>query len=388
MSEEAVPPPGHVRTADGRILPTEQCVITYRGELWPRDECVQIDGGAYAHEDDEDVVLCNDRMHRLADGCTEINGRWYPDAIVTTCENCSGNMLVSEAYETPVEEVFCEPCYYENYRDCDECGRAYPREEHDDYCRRCRRRLILPYSDKSAVDLPRENRGVDLLGIELEVESANFVAEDGASWVRETLDERYCVFKEDGSLGPGGFEIVTRPDSIAVHRRYWSALLSKEPGKRIRSWQSGRCGMHVHVNRRWLSHLQLGKMQVFLNSMGNRKFVTMIAGRTDTDWAKFKPKKISDARRHDERYVALNAQRHTAEFRIFRGTVALAGFMKNLDFCHALVRFTAPAERSIQEATDHREFVRWLDRKEYPHLFEFLCEKGYRQAPPPRNGGA
>lgn len=397
MSEEDVVPPGSVRTQCGIILPASQCVTDYAGNVWPRDECVVLrtrygehsalrrhEGLLYALADDEHIVCCHDGAWRFMDECTEIGSRWHPSERTFCCDNCGENGLADDSYVTPSEEVYCQDCYYDNYRECDNCGRTYARDEHEECCSGCRSRLILPYSDKSSVDLPREHRGVDILGIELEVEATNCVASDGAKWVRETLDERYCVFKEDGSLGPGGFEIVTRPDSLAVHRRYWSALLSKEPGKRIRSWKSGRCGMHVHVNRRWLSHLQVGKMQVFLNSIENRKFVTMIAGRTDSEWAAFKHKKISDARRHDERYVALNAQQRTAEFRIFRGTVALGGFMKNLDFCHALVRFTSPAARSIREATDFREFVRWLDRKEYPHLFEFLCEKGYRQPPPPR----
>jgi len=251
---------------------------------------------------------------------------------------------------------------------------------------------VLCYSNREANHLRPRHRGPELLGIELEVEPSGGVGRSGAvDAVRRHLPGDYCVLKEDGSLGPGGFEIVTRPDSMEVHREMFSKLLDSPQRRHIRSWDTGRCGMHVHVNRGWLTNLQLGKMLVFVNSRANQSFVSMIAGRTSSTWARFKDKKISDVTRYDERYVALNIGPKTAEFRIFRGNVVTAGFVKNLEFVRALVEFTAPAGRSIREATDYKAFVRWVCPKAYPTLYDFLAHKGLRPArkkkPDTENGG-
>ncbi|NBT35486.1 MAG: hypothetical protein EBT03_08095 [Betaproteobacteria bacterium] len=380
-------------TADGRVFLEADTVADYNGDIWPAVECSSLANGEYAHESDEDIVYCYDGEYRHISDCSEVCGNWYPDRMVEGCSDCDGTMLRDDAFHDEDGDAYCSECW--RYEECDQCGLEYHRDR-EDGCPRCDAEdstEILPYSSQAANRLQPEHQGKELLGIELEVIAVGGDRERAAAFIRQHVPKKYCVFKEDGSLGPNGFEIVTRRDSMEVHRRVFTHLLSQSPAKYMRSWNtttpsdpSGVCGIHIHVNRKWLSQLQLGKMLVFLNDINNRRFVCGLAGRTGSSWAKMKHKKVSDANRHDERYVALNIKEKTAELRIFRGTVSLPGFIKNLEFTRALVEFTAPSARSIKQATSWEEFVKWVPRKTYPTLHEYLCDKWYRNDRPKKRG--
>jgi hypothetical protein len=375
---------------DGDYHPSDECVEAHDGEWWPRDVTVILASGEIAHEDDDDIVRRADGEYDWSDNCTEVGGEWYPDEECDRCCHCNDDCLREDMNWSPGEDRICDDCYREHVCSCEECGEEVWRDDahyNDDngclYCESCHEatpRLILDYSDKTANRLRPESRDRLLFGVELEVESKSD-AESGAQWLRDCgLPDSYCVFKHDGSLSSSGFEVVTRPDSMAVHKRMFATILERDPGKRLRSWIGGRCGMHVHVTKSALSQLQLGKMLCFLNDPQNAAFVSTVAGRLPGHWCKVSPKKPSDVRNNPDRYVALNIGGRTAEFRIFRGTLLASSFYKNLEFVAALVAFCAPAQRSIADAISHAKFCAWLDKKEYPHLWNYLASRGYAAA--------
>lgn len=400
-----------VLCGDGEYRPVDECVASvHDDEVYPQSECTQcydnewcltsetvrLSCGDYAWQEDEEVCYCEDGEYRFRDDCTYIdNVGWYPDDDCFCCEHCQEGTLNDEAHDDPNGNGYlCEYCYDNHTSRCEGCDETFYNDDlnGDCYCESCaddesdgcsrpahRRepRLILDYSDKTANSLPRESKDRVLYGVELEVESRDGVSTTGATWARTHLSDQYCVFKSDGSLGAGGFEIVTRPDSIAVHKREWDKFFANSPTTTLASWTTGRCGMHVHISKSGLSSLQLGKMLCFLNEPANERMIVKIAGRRSERWCQIAKKKISDCRHPQDRYVALNITRHTAEVRIFKGTLSMAGFFKNLEFCEALVKFTAPAERSIADATNYGAFCRWLSYKDYPNLYEFLVRKGF-----------
>jgi len=408
-----------VYCADGEYRPADECVRSvHDDEFYPQHDCVrcydnswclsseavQLTDGDYAWEDDEEVVCCEDNEYRYRDSCIYIdNVGYYHEDECFYCEHCSSATLNDDGRDGPGNNSLCEYCYDNQTTECDGCGDRFWNEDINDecYCESCadgepiafpspRRepRLILDYSDRSANYLPRESHDRVLYGIELEVESRDDMSMTGAQWARTHLSDRYCVFKSDGSLGPGGFEIVTRPDSLAAHKREWAAFFANDPTTALRSWTTGRCGMHVHISKSGLSSLQLGKMLCFLNEPANERMIVKIAGRRSERWCQIAKKKISDCKHPQDRYVALNITTHTAEARIFKGTLAMAGFFKNLEFCEALVKFTAPAERSIADATNYGAFCRWLSYKDYPNLYAFLVRKGFVVDQRPRKRSA
>lgn len=368
---------------DGDMIPRDLCRQDYNGDWGLEENMVEMADGDWAFDCDDNICCCHDGEWRFTDDCSLIGDTWYPDAMVRHCDCCGEPFLRNDLYSTPDGQRQCEECYSDNYVDCADCGASTSRDSErcdDDgyyYCEDCGGgRLVVGYSDKSANKLRPESKDTLLYGIELEVESKTDQT-TGAQWVRDRMSDKYCVLKHDGSLGDTGFEIVTRPDSMAVHRRMFAAILNDNPGRGLRSWIGGRCGMHVHVTKSALSQLQLAKMLCFLNDPDNAAFVSTVAGRLPCHWCKVSPKKPSDVRRNSDRYVALNITAKTAEFRIFRGTLLASSFLKNLEFVEALVAYCAPAQRSIAEAVSHGDFCRWLDKKSYPNLFSYLAGKGY-----------
>ena len=375
MSNEAM-----IECDDGIERPAEECVQTHDERWLPADECVEIDGAFYSTSED-DICYVESRGEWFhTEDCTLVGDCWEHDDDCVICQSCRDAILEDNACSDPSGNSVCESCYDDQCGSCSECGDCCWNEDLDEdgCCSACQSpRLIACYSDKTANHLRSETRDKLRFGVELEVEGYES-AEEAAEYVRQFLTPAYCVLKRDGSLGEAGVEIVTRPDSMAVHRREFGRLFADSPGRALSSWNTGRCGMHVHISRSALSQLQIGKMLCFLNEPAAMNFISKIAGRKPCHWCKAHKKKISDCRHDHDRYSALNVTgSRTVEVRIFKGTLAESGFLKNLEFVEALVEFTAPGSRSISQATSHRAFCDWLPKKQYPHLHQFLVSKGF-----------
>lgn len=219
-------------------------------------------------------------------------------------------------------------------------------------------------------------------GVELEMESNN-----GMPLLSEALGGRKqdrFILKYDGSLDDG-VEVVTLPLTLEEHLSQvmpWEKTLDAA----IRAGaMSGRntpnCGMHVHINRAAMSQLTLGKLLVFMNSEENRIFLRVIAQRSSERWARFAEKKASDGARYkvnESRYEAVNVSERTAEVRIFRGNLRAERIYKNIEFCHALVRYCE--SHGLSQLT-WDAFCAWVflpgQHKTYIHLNRYLADKGY-----------
>ena len=254
--------------------------------------------------------------------------------------------------------------------------------------------MLESYDCDDANYYPRWHKGPDIIGIELEVEGK--ISQDRAeNYIRniggftDGFVHDYVCLKRDGSLGPNGVEIVTRPDHIEEHKRRWAKFFDDKPSKILRSWDTRRCGMHVHVNRGWLTPLQTAKAVVFANEPQNMHLLQTVAGRYQSRWCSYSKKKLSK-RYTDGKYTAINTRsQSTIEFRIFRGTLARDGFFKNLEFVMAVLDFCKPAVTSIADAQSSRKFLGHVqeNRREYPLLYKFLCDKEFLPKPKKRKQG-
>jgi hypothetical protein len=277
-------------------------------------------------------------------------------------------------------------------RRCDECGVWFETGgESQCECPRCRRNSrtrIRNYSSRAAGSFTPEQDIPLKFGIELEVGcDRGFPRNECAGVMADAIDssgtsvEGYAVFKEDGSISQcDGYEIVTRPDSPAVHKRIWDAVLS-DPlvPKYMSSFNNGRCGIHIHVSRAPLTELWIGRLLVLVNSPANRPMIHKIAGRGANDYTRYYEKKLSDGKGHGiERYEALNiGGSETIEFRVFRGTLNHDSFLKNIEFVEAALEFTRPHTRSLREMDTPASFLDFVskERKLYPYLFRFLVAR-------------
>lgn len=378
-----------ILASDGEYYLPADVVTLECGTIVHAECAVQLTSGDWVDQDDDRICECYDGEFRWVDDCVSIDGEFYPEHMTASCSLCGDNIRRRDSYSSPGGDHLCGDCYDDHVSCCEDCGTEHWNDDIcDGQCDSCSSRRsggVSDYSDRSADTMRSETKDKIKYGIELETE-AHRSQDDGAEFIREHLGTDYAVLKEDGSLSDEGIEIVTRPDSVAVHKRHWESFFASKPEKRLASWTTGRCGMHVHVTKAALTQLQLGKMLVFVNEPTNQNLVATIAGRTSDRWARVSQKKISDVRYGDDRYVALNITRRTAEFRIFKGTLNKRGFMKNLEFAQALVEFCGPGNRSMAESASATAFVKWLPRKSYPYLHDFLTAKGFIAPRPPKKG--
>lgn len=368
---------------DGVTRPLSVCVQDHRGRWHDAEDCIDIYGSYYNFNDANICYVESRDEWCMREDCIRVGSGWEHENDAFTCPMCNRGCMDEDGYDDPDGDTICERCMNCHTCSCTNCGDRQWCDENnldeDGYCEECAEpaSLISGYSDRSANRLKSETKDKLRFGVELEVEGYD-TAEQAAEYIRQHLPATYCTLKRDGSLGEAGVEIVTRPDSIAVHKRMFGALFKDSPGRALSSWTNGRCGMHVHISKAALSQLQIGKMLCFLNEPAAVNFISKIAGRKPCNWCKVHKKKLTDVRKERDRYTALNVTNaHTVEVRIFKGTLAEAGFMKNLEFVQALVEFTAPGSRSIAQATSHRAFCDWLPKKAYPHLHAFLTAKGF-----------
>lgn len=214
-------------------------------------------------------------------------------------------------------------------------------------------------------------------GVELEVNvKTSHDLGDSAETVNNLVNG-FAILKHDGSVDHG-FEIVTAPATLEEHHKQWSRFWSSNPTRHLTGYESGQCGMHVHISRP--SALVTGKMIVFLNTEKNQDFLRTIAGRSNSSWAKVHfSKKITDWDKSIDRYEALNTRNEkTVELRIFRSTLKESSFWKNLEFTHALVHFARETSIHTLNVETFLAFIsRTENRKDYSHLIAFLKDKGY-----------
>jgi hypothetical protein len=212
-------------------------------------------------------------------------------------------------------------------------------------------------------------------GCELEVQVTTGSASNGAGRVHDVLNPsgqvgEYCFFERDGSIGSGGFEIITQPAGLDVHAEKFAAFLNnKDVKKGMRSHEGGSCGFHVHVGREYLSQAQIYRMQSFLNDVRNESLIKKIARRYQSGYSRFKPemaKFTPHGKATGDRYEALNVSGDkTVEFRIFRGSLRYESIMAALEFVNAVCEFCTPGVVSMRDfnSLGFKQFILSTDNR-------------------------
>lgn len=269
------------------------------------------------------------------------------------------------------------------------------------------------------------------IGVELEMQSVNTSQRELlARQMRNRLVEanlldsdkarKYAHFEEDGSTGPGGFELVTGYTDLATHAKYFKTMLTNEDGSspwrnKLRSHDAvgGTCGIHVHIQKP-ASLVHASKMRYFINASSSRALIEDVARRYNANYARIDPhpgepttSACTAVRRvkyggkttkqhvrlalgrinNDSRYEALNFQNDkTVEFRVFRGTLLYESLMACLEFTKAVWLFTRDtAATSLKPA----EFTAWINRAEHRkdtrNLRSYLKRRGWDTVVPNAN---
>lgn len=373
--------------------------------------CVKCDR-SYAHH--QNRSWRGDYVHSRSDftSATRIEGDEYCDfcANIYWEENDNSDYFECSACESWTHydnsqyfqgNRFCHNCVETNVYECGDC--EVERWDGDDH--ECEdidnedNNLIHDYSYKPSPFFFGE--GKYHFGFELEVESRGNSRYEGASTVQSVLGGRVYL-KNDASLDEG-FEIVTHPHTLENYQKEfdWS-FLDRLKSDGYRSWNTGSCGLHVHVSRtafggddpwkmgtpmhqrsRLLLRRQSHELRFMKLIYDNQRQVERIAGRTSAHYANFADKghlvaKVKYGHQENGRMSAVNTENsETIEIRVFKGSLRKERVLSAIEFVQASVEYT----RDIK-VTSKNHALSWLkftgyvgsNAEQYPNLVTIMSE--------------
>ena len=240
---------------------------------------------------------------------------------------------------------------------------------------------IQPYATRAETHFKvKTNTNAPLIGIELELEPKIGKTRDQALHYSYGFLENHCIFKSDGSVA-AGFEVVSKPALWKDQLKEWGPWFDK-----LSDYMTAKsnCGMHIHMNRRSLSFLQLAKLVEFINREENIKYLIHVAGRQPNHYCVLqKDNNISAVGRHlnnnveifGSRHVGLNlTNKNTIEFRMFAATTDLDVFQKNIEFVVALRDYFTPGNSTLhpKEQTHFTKFLEWIKQPSNKKMYSKL----------------
>jgi hypothetical protein len=220
-----------------------------------------------------------------------------------------------------------------------------------------------------------------VMGIELECEAKDYNSqEDLVDAVSGPVGNQF-ICKEDSSLDVG-MELCTMPFTLQEHKSCdyvrWDEILPSLQRVARSGANTTNCGMHIHINRRALTQLTIGKMLVFANSGKNEHYLQRIFQRGSCSYAAVAQKTILDGKRGwSDRCERINlCPSATIEIRAFRGNLRRDRVMKNIEFTHAMVMYCRDC--SMRDVENWGMFTAYVGRnkKLYSNLWAYLNEFG------------
>lgn len=235
-------------------------------------------------------------------------------------------------------------------------------------------------------------KSFEYCGVELEVEPT-----DGPGWeysyvqAAQILKDRIphlSYQKYDGSL-QNGFEIVTNPITWDSIRGEFADVIEPLRSLGMRSHESGRCGLHVHLPRNSMSKIELAKLVVLWNS--DHAWIKLISGRSGTtaqsstrnqNYCRLGARKLmfNGGPACVDHYSAINTSNpHTVEFRSYRGTLNKDTLLGRIGICFLVRSYIK--QSNINPSWEG--FFSWLmskpyERKRFPESWALLsacCNK-------------
>lgn len=241
---------------------------------------------------------------------------------------------------------------------CDSCGEFFEEEdmhfsECGDHCYACHRDrddstvsfdsylddpVVLNYDAKPLGWRPESKHGDRVfVGMELELRFSDYHDESTILEAAKVLGPSF-FWKSDGSLNGPGAELVLKPFSL---KSFPKKALEEAVGRMrtlgATSYETGDCGLHVHVSREGLTRRQIRRIQAFM--LANRCWLEPFSKRDGENAYCRWPTGLHCSRWCD-RYVVFNTRpADTVEFRLWRGTTAFNRIWASVQLSHAMVQF-------------------------------------------------
>ncbi len=222
------------------------------------------------------------------------------------------------------------------------------------------------------------------MGIELEVElksnvRPNSMANRVLAYLKRHGFEKLMLFKEDGTL-TNGYEIVSQPFSRSAMRSefWWYKFLTYLSKTGHTSYESGHCGLHIHVSKvfddRTCEHI--GRVAYAL-----RELLGQFSFRKGYyDYCMFDPIMYSTANTGKYYAMRMKTGKETIEFRFARGTLNHRRFIATVQCIDVLIQFALSIPRSALRLSNTQitqRFIDYVKRAGYAQLFYSYIKKLY-----------
>lgn len=353
------------------------------------------------HKDDETTVHWKININRMSNSYH--NNSYYIDRIV--CNNCLDSVAFycngcqeyfSLDHFNPINvqgDIFCDSCS-ENYCYCDNCNEYFPNNDmrfdensENYYCTACyqeQESTIVHDSSYEPTFYPltkKENR--EKIGFELEVDNVS------SSTMEKCFENNYFEINEefylktDGSI-PNGIEIVSQPFSynyFREHKKDFKSICDSLSKAKATSYDSGRCGLHIHISRESLSGIGLYKALTFFRK--NASFILGVSFRSEdrlNHWAEIDSDYYRNIRKAKQRIrnikdtysgkcCAINLEHsYSYEFRIFAGTLNSERVIASIQFIISFCEFCMQTSLQKLSKNDYLSFLSKTNKSQYREL--------------------
>lgn len=296
------------------------------------------------------------------------------------CESCADSYYCCEECQSYYHEddvTWCDgaDCYlcpdcYENYQEEEDNGRIYGYHE---------------YSNWELYKSASENPPF-YIGYELEVQPKDGDTDNQPEALKTIYDNLNAICSRDSSLGCGGFEIVSHPQSfqyILEHRQQMENTFNTLIDLNYTSHDNNNCGLHFHVTRPEDPEV-IDRLWLVLETY--KKEILTLSRRTSSQikrWAQFLSDIIVDDKeklkalyfikktdKNHSRYMALNNEnKRTIEFRFFKGTLKFNTFMGALEFINNLMTLCGNLKIPVEKIT-------WNKLTDGQYIRDYVTERG------------
>lgn len=376
-------------------------------ELGGHEARYEIWGGEYVCEE------CSDRYYTRCEDCDELvlDEELVPvdDSAHYVCEDCAANYHTCSycqelfsphriAIDTG-RRTLCRFCYEDYFFSCAECGEVYhidDAERVNDYylCTECAENHRSPIQSYDFKPEPLFFGGGNAgYGVELEIDDGHHKEE--AARAIDEVGEGHIYLKRDGSLSNAGFEIVTHPATMEYHTNHfpWSEICEMAESYGYHSHDTDTCGLHIHASRGLFGgneteqDLTIAKI-IILVDRWYEDYILRFARRRLSQMREWAGKPNAEIRPEDDnrtavhkskktassRYKAINLRnRHTVEFRFFRGTLKRDTIIASIQWVDTIVNYCkATPLKDLFSATwdeifgntGHRELTSYLKQRD------------------------
>lgn len=160
-------------------------------------------------------------------------------------------------------------------------------------------------------------------------------------------------FETDASIGSYGVEIITQPmtmNYILTNKEKFKEAMRIIDELQYSSHDSGKCGMHIHVSRNYLSDETLDNIFLIFENFKNEIIAFSRRNQSQMRWCRFMTDDNTSRESMNKEYINQNkcyrtshgcainnGNRNTVEFRIFRGTTKLRTFLANIQLIDNII---------------------------------------------------